>query len=399
MANNNAADTGPMAQFEETLPRSYYFSPDIFSLESQHIFHREWVCVCREEQLSSATNSLALDILGESVLLLRDKDGVLRAFHNVCRHRGAKLCRADNTDADKPTLLRGGALPNHKVMCPYHSWTYDFSGHLIAAPHLAADSYDKSAFSLHQIRLATWGGFVFLNFSPEPTASLANQLGNVMSRTARYPLAELRIGQTIRYRVQANWKVVLENYNECYHCAGVHPELCAVVPAFRNGGVSLDWDSGIPHRPGAYTFTKTGTTLRQPFPGLDENERTRHKGELIYPNLMLSLACDHVAAFTVHPVDPGTTEVICQFLFDATALADENRDLNDAVDFWDLVNRQDWEVCERVQAGMRSSAYQSGYYAPMEDVNLDMRRYISDRIGTHAQCGATGDNLAPSHSA
>jgi Rieske 2Fe-2S family protein len=121
----------------------------------------------------------------------------------------------------------------------------------------------------------------------------------VPERLRRYPLEALVVGRRLAYRVAANWKLVAENYNECYHCAGVHPELCRVVPAFTRGGAGLDWERGIPHKDGAWTFTASGTSARAPFPGLDDDERTRHKGELLYPNLMLSLSADHVAAFTL----------------------------------------------------------------------------------------------------
>ena len=143
---------------------------------------------------------------------------------------------------------------------------------------------------------------MFLNLSPAAAVPLTEQLGAIPARISRYPLAQLSIGHTIRYEVAANWKVICENYNECYHCAGVHPELCAVVPAFKDrGGASLDWMRGIPHRPGAYTFTTSGTSKRRPFPGLDADEQVRHKGELIYPNLFVSLACDHAAVFILEP--------------------------------------------------------------------------------------------------
>jgi Rieske 2Fe-2S family protein len=153
----------------------------------------------------------------------------------------------------------------------------------------------------------------------------------------------------------------VENFNECYHCGPVHPELCEVVPAFKRvGGADLDWDRGIPHREGATTFTFTGTTDRAPFPGLSEDERTRHKGELIYPNLMLSMSSDHVTVFTLWPKGPDRTV---------------------AVEFWDLVNRQDWRICESVQQGMSSRVFRFGYYAPMEDLSLDIRRYVGERLG------------------
>ena len=204
-------------------------------------------------------------------------------------------------------------------------------------------------------------------------------------RLGRYPLAELRAARRITYEVSANWKVMLENYNECYHCAGVHPELCKVVPAFRErGGASLDWDRGVPHRDGAWTFTHSGTTSRAPFPGLDEDERTRHKGELIYPNFLISLSADHVAAFTLWPQGPEHTTIVCDFLFHPDEMAKSGFDPSDAVEFWDLVNRQDWTICEGVQRGMRSRRFEHGFYAPMESWSLDIRRYIRERLGPDA---------------
>jgi Rieske 2Fe-2S family protein len=181
--------------------------------------------------------------------------------------------------------------------------------------------------------------------------------------------------------VRANYKVVLENYNECYHCAGVHPELVRLVPAFGRGGADLDWEDGIPHREGAWTFTATGTTSRAPFAGLDEHERVRHKGELLYPNLMLSLSADHVAAFVLWPTAPDRTRIVCELLVAPEERAKDTFDLSDAMDFWDTVNRQDWAVCESVQRGMTSRAYTQGWFAPMEDASLDIRRWLLPRLG------------------
>jgi Rieske 2Fe-2S family protein len=165
----------------------------------------------------------------------------------------------------------------------------------------------------------------------------------------------------------------------------VHPELCAVVPAFRAaGGGQLDWSRGIAHREGAYTFTHSGTTTRRPFPGLNEDERTRHKGEVIYPNLFVSLACDHVAAFILEPQGPDRTNITCHFLFEPEAIARPNFDPSDTVEFWDITNRQDWTICESVQRGMQSRVHMHGYYAPMEDFSLDIRRYVTERLGIDA---------------
>jgi Rieske 2Fe-2S family protein len=165
----------------------------------------------------------------------------------------------------------------------------------------------------------------------------------------------------------------------------VHPELCAVVPAFRDrGGSNLDWERGIPHREGAYTFTTSGTTQRRAFPTLNEDEQVRHKGELLYPNLFVSLACDHAAVFILRPRAPDRTDITCHFLFEPYEMAKPDFNPSDTTEFWDIVNRQDWAICETVQQGIASRVHERGYYAPMEDLALDIRRYVLDRIGDAA---------------
>jgi Rieske 2Fe-2S family protein len=245
------------------------------------------------------------------------------------------------------------------------------------------------------VGIESWGGFFFLNLTPAEAAGrnygLLCQMGPVPERLQRYPLAQLHSGRRIVYEVEANWKVLLENYNECYHCGPVHPELCRLVPAFKQrGGSDLDWERGIPHREGAWTFTETGTTSRRPFDGLNDDERIRHKGELVYPNFMISLSADHVTAYTVWPRTPLHTTIVCDFLFHPSEMALPEFDPADAVDFWDRVNRQDWAICENVQRGMQSRVFQHGYYAPMESASLDIRRYVGEKLGRSEGSG-TGD--------
>jgi len=372
------------AGLEPTLPSAWYRDPRVFAAEKERIFCREWLCVGREEQLAAPGEFRVLDVCGESLILLRNRAGELRAFYNVCRHRGSRLCRDPQAAAaaeQRPPL--GGGIAGGRITCPYHQWTYDLDGRLTGAPHLGSEpGFDKGLFSLYPAAVDCWGGFVFLNLTPGQALPLPQQLGAVPGRTARYPLAQLRIGHTIRYSVAANWKVLCENYNECYHCGGVHPELCTVVPAFRErGGANLDWERGIPHRPGAYTFTASGTTRRRAFPGLNEDERVRHKGELVYPNLFVSLACDHVAVFILEPKSATHTDITCHFLFEPCEIAKSDFDPTDATEFWDLVNRQDWAICEAVQQGISARVHEHGCYAPMEDFNLDIRRYVLERIG------------------
>jgi Rieske 2Fe-2S family protein len=360
---------------ERTLHRDFYFSEEIFRRETEGIFFQEWFCAGREEDWPNPGDYQALDVLRESVLVVRTRDGKLAAHYNVCRHRGSRLV---------PEGARGSF--SGAIRCPYHSWTYALDGSLRSAPFLDEEpGFTKGDLALHPVGVASWGGFVFLNLTPADASArgheLPGQLGPVPERLQRYPLAQLRSARRIGYEVDANWKVVLENYNECYHCGPVHPELCRLVPAFKQrGGSELDWDRGIPHRDGAWTFTETGTSNRRPFEGLNDDEQVRHKGELIYPNLMVSLSADHVTAYTIWPRDPGHTRIVCDFLFHPSELERADFDAADAVSFWDRVNRQDWAICENVQRGMRSRVFEHGYYAPMESASLDIRRYIAEKL-------------------
>ncbi len=367
---------------EKSLPSCDYTGQTAFIREKETIFAREWVAVCREEEIANDGDWQVFDIAGESILLVRGKGGGLSAFYNVCRHRGARLC-VPKDEPQKPgrATLPSAVQPNGLIRCPYHAWTYNSDGALIGAPFLSEDpAFPKQDFSLYPAGCDVWAGFVFVHLIPAEARKLADQLGAIPDRVQNYPLGSLRIGHRIRYEVDANWKIVCENYNECYHCGPVHPELCALVPAFRSaGGAGLAWDDGIPHRPGAYTFTWSGTSTRAAFPGLSAAERSNHKGELAYPNLFLSLACEHVTAYILRPRGPSRTDVECLFLFAPEEINHPTFDHTDASSFWDTVNQQDWAICERVQQGISSRVHEHGYYAPMEDANLDMRRYIQER--------------------
>ncbi|QUD89374.1 aromatic ring-hydroxylating oxygenase subunit alpha [Phenylobacterium montanum] len=369
---------------EPSLPSTAYTDPGRFAREKEAIFTREWMAVCRTEEIQGPGAWRVVELAGESVLLVRGKDGALHAHYNVCRHRGARLCPAPGEQKPGRPELPPAVSPTGLIRCPYHAWTYSPAGELIGAPFLSDDAdFPRERLSLYPVGCAEWGGFVFLHLTPAKAQPLEGQIGPAAARIANYPLADLRIGHRIAYEVEANWKILCENYNECYHCGPVHPELCAIVPAFRSqGGSGLEWERGIPHREGATTFTWTGTTKRAPFTGLNEDEKVRHKGELIYPNLFLSLAADHVAAFILWPLGPSRTRVECLFLFAEAEMARDDFDHTDASSFWDVVNQQDWAICERVQQGMGCRAHLQGFYAPMEDANLDMRRYIDERMGS-----------------
>lgn len=370
-----------MAGLQAALPREMYVEHHAWLAERESVLFGEWYCIGRADDLGLARprRALSVEVAGESVVVTSDREGQLHAAYNVCRHRGSQLL-SPTQPACSLTVLR----------CPYHSWTYRLDGSLANSPH--ADVDDSAQFALHPVGVQTWGGFVFVHLAPERAAPLAEQVGRADRTLANYGLSDLVTGRTFTYEVAANYKVLLENYNECYHCGPVHPELSQLVPAFAGGGIDLDWDDGVPHRDGAWTFTMSGTTTRECLPGLDEHERARHKGDLVYPNLMVSGSADHVAAFVLEPLAVDRTRVTCSLLFDRDEAARPDFDPGDAAELWELVNRQDWAVCESVQRGMSSRAYTHGWFAPMEDDSLDIRRWLlpllegrdGDRAGTPA---------------
>jgi phenylpropionate dioxygenase-like ring-hydroxylating dioxygenase large terminal subunit len=252
-----------MAGLERALPTSWYLSEDTFRRERERVLYREWFCAGRADQLQRPGSLQVVDVAGESVLVVRTRAGELAAHYNVCRHRGSQVVPCPAAEPGGPQAAPAGKAG--ALRCPYHSWTYRLEGDLLRAPWSEEiDGFDQAAFGLHPVGVATWGGFVFLHLTPDEAGPLADQLGPVPERLRRYPLEALAVGRRLAYKVRANWKLVAENYNECYHCAGVHPELCRVVPAFKRGGAGLDWDRGIPHREGAWTFTATGQSARAP---------------------------------------------------------------------------------------------------------------------------------------
>ncbi len=379
-----------MSELQAALPKEMYVDAAAWGREREQVMTREWTCVGRRVDLglSEPERVLVLDVLGESVLVTSDGDGGLHAAYNVCRHRGAQLVAPSAVQDDRPRACEVAAL-----RCPYHSWTYALSGELLRAPH--TDGLDRSAFSLHPVAVAEWAGFVFVRLTAVADTPLMGALSEAVQRPARtlvnYDLGSLVTARTLTYDVAANWKVIAENYNECYHCGPVHPELTRLVPVFGGGGLDIDWDAGVPHREGAWTFTLSGTSERAPFPGLDPDERVRHKGELVYPNLMLSCSAEHVAAFILTPLAVDRTRIECLLLFHPDAVADPGFDPSDAAELWDLVNKQDWAICESVQRGMSSRAYQHGWFAPMEDDSADIRRWLLPRLGD-----GLGDRLGDS---
>jgi Rieske 2Fe-2S family protein len=339
------------------LAGSYYTDPAVFREEQEWIFARHWVCVGRAEQVPVPGAYFEAQVAGESLLIVRGDDGLASAFYNVCRHRGARLC--NRVQGRFPAAIR----------CPYHAWTYGLDGGLRTAPNMdGTEGFDRDDYPLARARLAEWEGFLFvgLDRAAEP---FEEAFAPLAGKFAAWHLSGLREARRIDYDVRSNWKQVIENYSECYHCPPVHPQLCRLSPATsgRNDlteGPFLGGYSTLNRAGGS--LTTTGHTSRPPLGEVAGEDLARVYYYAIFPSLLLSLHPDYVMAHTLRPIEPGLTRVTCVWLFDPVTMAGPGFDPSDAVEFWDLTNRQDWEVCELAQLGARSRAYHPAPYSNAE---------------------------------
>jgi phenylpropionate dioxygenase-like ring-hydroxylating dioxygenase large terminal subunit len=365
----NGGTVKSVAHLEPTLAGKYYCDPAILEQEWERIFYPSWLCAVRDERLPEPGSYITLPIGHESILIVRDKERNLRAYYNVCRHRGAQLCSG-----------REGRLEG-AVRCSYHGWTYSLDGRLIGTPHFRrVEGFSRTDFPLYPVALEVWGGFVFVNLEADRAAALAEQLGDIPERVRRYPLSTLQSGAVRVHEVECNWKILVENYMECYHCPGVHPELCDLVPLYRTGEVDAQDGETAYFREGAVTFTRGGTTRRPLMSGLNDEERRKYNGEMILPNMMLNLFPDYAHVRTLWPLGPGRTRILSQWLFEPATVGSDDFDPTDAVEFIDMVSRQDWDVCEAVQRGVGSRAHRHGVYTPQETHAAGFKRWFLERF-------------------
>jgi len=362
----------------KTPPGTFYTDERIFRQELEEFYYRSWMNIGREEQLANPGDFITREVGGENVIVIRGTDGKSRAFYNVCRHRGTKLVE----DAEG-TKLRS-------IVCPYHSWTYSSEGRLVGAPHTESlEGFAKEENGLHKIQLETWGGFVWVNLEPQ-APPLREEFGRFFEKFQRFPIGTLRQAAHKVYEVNANWKILVENYQECYHCAPVHPELNRITPYF-SGEVHdyfIDGISRAPFSGGWMEFAKdyssmtwSGYTKRPPLEGMTEEDRRRVYYYVLFPNLFLSLHPDFLMVHRTWPVTPTHSRVECEFYFDPKTMALPDFDPSDTVELWDLINQQDWAVCQRSQKGMGSRIWKGGRYSDQEPQVYDFDRYVMERLG------------------
>ena len=358
-----------------TLPRAVFADPATFALELAELFGRRWLAVAREADLPDTGAFVTRTIGDERVLVVRADDGRLRAFYNVCRHRGSRLVE------EEEGRLRGA------IACPYHAWSYALDGKFRRAPRMEATKGDTEALALAAMPLAARDGFVFINLDSQ--AHAFDVFCNDLPDLAPYRLSRLTRVCRMDYEIAANWKTVCENYSECYHCPGVHPQLNRIADLSDGGFADGANFNGGPMRlrAGFETMSMSGRRAGVPLraePGADSS--LAHY-LLIYPNLMLGIHPDYLVAHTVWPLAVDRSRIACEVFFAPESLGVAGFDAHEVCEFWDLTNRQDWALCERVQRGTASRGYRPGPYHPSERCVHAFDRWYASWLSPHISPG------------
>ena len=343
----------------KTLPQCYFVSQEVFAKEQEIIFSAQWVLVGHQSQIAKAGDYLVPEVAGESLIIVRDQKADVRGFYNVCRHRGTRLCE-DQTGHSST------------IQCPYHAWTYGLDGRLVGAPHMdKVRGFDRAEYSLHPINLALWEGFIFVNLADEPTP-LEEVFAPLAGKFTHWNLPKLRSAKRIEYDVRANWKLIFENYSECYHCPGVHPALQKLTPydLAENDLCEGPFLGGFMPITKGHSLTISGNACALPVGDIKAEDHDRVFYYSIFPNMLLSMHPDYVMVHQLWPQSPERTLILCDWFFhpEAWRVTDPPYNPDDAIEFWNMTNKQDWHVCELSQQGIASRAYQPGPYSPRESI-------------------------------
>jgi len=372
--------TGLPESLIATLGGSYYTDENIFALEQQQIFEQLWFCAVRGSDLPDPGSFRTVQIGRESVLITRNRRGEIRAFFNVCRHRGARLCTEETGQTKRA------------FQCPYHAWTYDLDGKLVAAPNLTKmPDIDRTEFGLRTIAVREWLGYVWVCLAEEPpsfeetvTGAVIERLGDLES-IEHYDVGSLSVGRRIVYDVKANWKLIIENFMECYHCATIHPELTEVLPEFADGYAAQFYvGHGAEFGEDVQGFTFDGSEGVDRIPGISAEQDRRYYAITVKPQVFINLVPDHVIWHRMYPMAADHTIVECDWLY-LPGVVDSGKDVSASVELFDRVNRQDFDACERCQPAMSSRMYRDGgVLVPSEHHIGEFHDWVNNRLGATA---------------
>ncbi len=347
-----------------SLPSSSYLDTGWYAAEEKAIWRRHWIYIGRDNDLPEMTMR-RVAVGGQNIVLVKDRDGAVTAFHNTCRHRGSELCTSEEK-----------SLKSKLISCPYHQWSYSFSGDLVRTPFVSiTPDFRREDFGLYRVHVREWNGFLFVCLADTPP-DFAGVPDLGTHAFDNWPMRALVTGHTWVKQLACNWKIFWENYNECLHCPGIHPELSDMVPIYSKGYMAPneapDWRPETdPHDPvlkaGARSWTMNGQPCGPEFPNLTEAEREAGQTFVsLLPAMFVVAHVDYVRAVSLRPLGPELTELKAEWLFLPETLAGLGFDMGNVVNFAGIVMSQDGDACEMNQRGLRSEKFECGKLMPQE---------------------------------
>ena len=344
-------------QGSRTLPQRYYIEDLLLEEEMENIFFNRWLCIGRSNEIKKSGEYKIFTIGNESLFIIRNENNQLMAFYNICRHRGTRICSKKNGKYSK------------SIQCPYHGWTYNLSGRLIGAPNMdAVEQFNKDNYPLFPADLIEWEGFIFINLSENPS-EFKLEYKPIINRFSEWEINDIEIYESKVYHVNCNWKLIIQNYSECYHCPMIHKSLGEITPYLggKNDLVSGPFLGGYMEM-NSESITMDGKLCGPIFKNLSKMNIKRVYYYALFPNLLLSLHPDYVMFHTVWPDGPQKCKIDCNWLFTKEAIINSDYQPSKAIDFWHKTNLEDWDICEQSQLGIQSNKYSPGPYSGQESL-------------------------------
>jgi Rieske 2Fe-2S family protein len=372
-----------------SLEQPFYTDQQIFDLECEAIFKKYWLFAGTVAEIPKAGDFFTYAVRKDSIIIIRGNKGEVFAHYNTCRHRGSLICLEEKGHAAK-------------LVCPYHQWVFDKDGSLLKA-RLMPDDFDTSQYGLHPVKVQVVKGLIFISLADNPP-DFTKVFKDYAPFLSPYKINEAKIAYQKSYDLRTNWKLIAENFRECYHCGPAHPEYCsAVIGAnLKESAVEVlaerkvEWKKKVlatenvdfqndsfhfavryPLRPGIQSYTVDGKAAAIPM-GDHQDYDAGVVGLVVYPNFWMDAVSDYMWIMRLTPKSPCRTIVDLTWLVDSRAVAGVDYTVERLTDFWRITGEQDWELCENNFRGVESSHYQPGPYAPIE---VDVDKFVQWYLG------------------
>lgn len=368
-----------------TLPSHYYFDPAHYQREMEALWYRQWICVGRFDDLNEPGDFRVVEVGDQSIFITRDSKRRIKAFYNTCRHRGSVLCENER-----------GRFNDGRIVCPYHAWTYSLEGHLVKTPwRLPCDDFEFERFSLYRVGAVEWVGYVFVNLDAEEDPALEDVLKTIPAKFTNWHLETTQVAHRLQIDLDCNWKIFWENFDECYHCPGVHPELCQIVPTYGKGYSSPsenpEWQPPDPANtdyveprlaPGAVTWTLDGKTPLPTFEHLNQKQREQgHTYGVSVPSFYLVGHVDYARLVHMMPIAPEKTRLTVDWMLNEESVTSPEVDLEKVIGLGQLVVEQDGRACEINQKGLKSRRHVAGVLVTQELGIAEFHQWVLDGVG------------------